>query len=284
MGRLAQEWESKGKYIEINGRKVFVIDTGGNKPVLLILHGFPTSSMDFYKVLDPLRERYRVIIHDHIGFGHSDKPVDYSYSLKDQASTALLLWDHLGIKSAHLLAHDYGTSIATEILARRQDGSSSLNIESLFLNNGSMLIEMAKLRPIQKLLIHKVTGPLVARLTSKRIFSKNIMKIYFDESKISEAELSEMWDLILKNNGRRILHPLGRYNIERRTNYDRWIGAISQTEIPTKIIWSDNDPIAVKAMGEKLHSLMKNSTLIPLPETGHFPMLENPDAWLSHVL
>ena len=98
---------------------IFVIDTEKDSPkeTLVILHGYPTSSFDYYKVLPELSKRYRVILHDHVGLGFSDKPIDYSYSLKDQATIALQLWKQLELKKVTLLAHDYGTSVATEILA-----------------------------------------------------------------------------------------------------------------------------------------------------------------------
>ena len=80
----SRDWKAKGKYLQINGHSVFVIDesTDGlnksknTKETLVILHGYPTSSFDYYKVLPALKEKYRVIIHDHIGFGFSDKPLD----------------------------------------------------------------------------------------------------------------------------------------------------------------------------------------------------------------
>ena len=102
---------------------------------MVILHGYPTSSYDYYKVLPELSKHYRVIIHDHLGFGFSDKPLDYSYSLLDQADLALQLWQQLGVKKTHLLAHDYGTSVATEIIARNNNHELTIEIEKLTLCN-----------------------------------------------------------------------------------------------------------------------------------------------------
>src|SRR5947209_6403208 len=117
------EWKASGGYHTLHGRTLFAIDTGSggaseDKPTLVLLHGYPTSSHDYHRVLPDLAAHYRVIVHDHLGFGLSDKPRDYSYALQEQADFALLLWQHLGVKSAHVVAHDYGTSVATELLAR----------------------------------------------------------------------------------------------------------------------------------------------------------------------
>ena len=95
----SSEWKSKGKIIKINNRNIFVIDEGNHDKTLVILHGYPTSSFDYYKTLPYLTRQYRVIIHDHLGFGFSDKPLDYSYSLIEQTDTALLLWEKLGLQN-----------------------------------------------------------------------------------------------------------------------------------------------------------------------------------------
>ena len=115
----SNEWLKKGEFRTIFNHKIFTIDAGEkDKPILVILHGYPTSSYDYYKVLNQLTKKYRVIVHDHLGYGFSDKPLDYSYSLIEQADVALALWKQLGISKFTLLAHDYGTSVATEIIAR----------------------------------------------------------------------------------------------------------------------------------------------------------------------
>ena len=136
----------------------------------MLLHGYPTSTYDYYKVLPQLSEKYRVILHDHLGFGFSDKPLDYSYSLIEQADVALQLWKQLGLKAVTLLAHDYGTSVGTEILARHNRQQLDLQINTLLLCNGSIHIELSQLRTIQKLLKNKYTGKWVAKLTSLRSF------------------------------------------------------------------------------------------------------------------
>ena len=280
----SSEWKSKGKIIKINNRNIFVIDEGNHDKTLVILHGYPTSSFDYYKTLPYLTRQYRVIIHDHLGFGFSDKPLDYSYSLIEQTDTALLLWEKLGLQNVTLLAHDYGTSIATEIIARINMNQVNITVDKLILCNGSMHIELAKLRTIQKLLKNKITGKWVAKLANQALFNRNIRNIYFDSKKVSQTELNEMWFQINYNNGRKVIHYLSNYINERYYFWHRWIGALKQTNITTKIVWATHDPIAVKAIAEQLQKEIPNNELLWLPKTGHFPMLENPKEWSELVL
>lgn len=281
----ANQWKQKGEFIKIFDNEVFVIDEGKhNNKTMVILHGYPTSSFDYYKVLDTLTSDYRVIIHDHLGFGFSGKPKNYSYSLIEQADIALQLWKTLGVSDFTLLAHDYGTSVATEIIARHNKKQIAVNIEKLILCNGSMHIELSQLRFIQKLLKNKFTGKYVAKLSNLFIFTKNIRNVYFDKQKVTNEELKEMWQQLIYNEGKSVIHRLSNYINERYYFWHRWIGALKETELETKIVWAKNDPVAVFKIAELLSTEIKNNKLFPLENSGHFPMLESPEEWSKLVL
>ncbi len=279
-----KNWKALGHYHEIGGHKIFTIDQGTADEVLLILHGYPTFSFDYHKVLNRLTQKYRVIIHDHLGFGLSDKPLEYSYSLIEQADRALLLWQKLGIKEAHLFAHNYGTSVATEILARREMGQKSIRLKSLTLCNGSMHIELSQLRPIQKLLLNKYTGKIVAKLTSKKILIRNFKKIWGDASKLDLDEMEIVWEMMIYNNGRAVLAQLTQYIRERHLFWHRWIGALQQTTLPINILWATEDPVAVIKMADVLADEIKHSRKKTLSGIGHYPMVEAPEEWTDALL
>ena len=89
---------------------------------------------------------------DFLGFGWSDKPPELAYSLFEQADATVAIAKALGLTRVHLWAHDMGTSVATELLARRERGNLPFEIASLVLMNGSVHIEMAQLTLGQRLL------------------------------------------------------------------------------------------------------------------------------------
>ena len=278
-----EEWQSTGEFIEINGHSIFYIDTKEDKPILCILHGYPTCIYDYWKALPILKQKYRVIMHDHLGFGLSDKPIEYEYQLIDQADVALKLWKQLGVDSMHLLGHDYGTSVVTEIIHRHNQKELDINLEKVTLCNGSMHIELSQLRPIQKLLKSRITGPIVARLASKSTLIRNFKRIYSDATKVDAAEVDVIWEMMLHNNGRKVLSKVTRYIEQRYTYWDRWIGALKQTELPLHILWAEDDPVAVVEMAHVIEAETKNSKKTIIPNLGHFPMLEDAEKWSQLV-
>ena len=95
---MIQKWHSEGSMFEVLGKKMFVVTKGDSEETIILIHGFPSSSFDYFDVIDTLSVSYRVVAFDHIGFGFSDKPINYTYSLIDQAEQAIALWQQLGIR------------------------------------------------------------------------------------------------------------------------------------------------------------------------------------------
>lgn len=95
-----------------------------------------------------------VIVIDHIGFGFSDKPAEnFTYSIFNHADNLLYIWKKLEIKSGHLVSHDMGDSVLTEIISRRQRGflNNYYNndfFKSITFTNGGMRVNMIKLQPM----------------------------------------------------------------------------------------------------------------------------------------
>lgn len=279
------DWESRGSRIRIFGRDVFVFEDGKEQEeTLLVLHGFPTSSFDFHRVIPHFTKRFRVIVHDHLGFGLSEKPREYSYSLFEQGEVAMELWRKLGITRGHLLAHDYGTSVATEVLARRERGLCPVELQSVTLANGSVFIELAHLTPSQILLRNKVLGPIFASLSSRFVFQAQLRKIFGTPDAVSKEELDAAWDLLVHADGKRALPAISSYLDERSRFKERWIGALRKLDLPAHVLWGRRDPVAVPAIAEALASTIPGARLTWLDELGHYPMLENPTRWAENVL
>ncbi len=282
---LVAAWRSRGRELEVDGRGVFVVDCGPrDAEALLILHGFPSSSHDFHRVVDRLARHYRVVLHDHLGFGLSAKPASYSYSLVEQAEVALAVWRQLGVERGHLLGHDYGTSVATELLARRERGLLPLDVDSLTLCNGSVLIELARLRLSQRIARSPLLGPAFGRLIWAGYFKRVMRRLWGDPGRAIEADLDAIWLGMIHAGGRLRMHAISGYIAERYRFRERWVGALRRFDRPALVLWARRDPVAVQAIGRGLAGIIPSARLEWLDELGHYPMLEDPDAWTDRLV
>jgi pimeloyl-ACP methyl ester carboxylesterase len=200
----------------------------------------------------------------------------------EQAEVAVAVWRSLGLTRVHLLAHDYGTSVATEIVARRERAQLPVELASLTLTNGSVHLELAKLRLSQRLLRSPITGPTYARLASRGLFLRRMRAIL--AKPVADEHLDAMWDALVREGGRELLPRISTYLDERRRFAGRWIGALTRLDIPAHVLWAERDPIAVPAIADQLAKEIPGAVNTRLPGLGHYPMLEDADAFARAAL
>lgn len=278
-------WRDGGRVLEVFGLRVFVRQEGpADAPALLVLHGFPTHGFDFHRVLPSLARRFRVVIHDHPGFGLSDKPECWSYSLVDQAEVALEVWRRLGIPRGHLLAHDYGTSVATEVLARRERGLCPTPLDSVILSNGSVHLRLASLRLSQRLLRSKLSGPLFARLVSRSFFDRRLRSLFAQPGSVSDGEMEALWAGVSRDGGVLKAPQVSSYLDDRLRFEERWLPPLERLDLPCQVLWGDRDPVAVPEIARRLAADVPGARLTWIEGVGHYPMLEAPERFAEAVL
>ena len=106
----------------VQGHRVFYREAGpAGAPVVLLLHGFPTSSRMFRHLIPALADRYHVIAPDHIGFGQSatPPPTEFTYTFDALADVTQVLLDQLGVDRFSMYVQDYGAPIGWRLALRR---------------------------------------------------------------------------------------------------------------------------------------------------------------------
>ena len=276
------EWRDNGGYFNYRGYKIYYVTEGEGTP-LLLLHGFPTSSYDWHKVWPELTTHFRVMAFDFIGFGFSHKPKHYPYSLMDQADLAIALCQTLNITKSHILAHDYGDTVAQELLARQIEGSLPFKIISTTLLNGGLFPGVHKPRLIQKLLMTPV-GPILARLYQKKNLRKTFNEIFGPKTQPTGEEIDEFWEIMNYNQGKLVIHFLIRYMAERVTYQRRWLKALQEASCPIRLIDGAIDPISGLHLVKHYQKVIPNPDCIVLEEIEHYPQVEAPDKVLEAFL
>ena len=277
-------WLSAGKFFEHRGHRIFWRKGGAHDaPVLLLIHGFPTSSWDWEALWPELAQRYRVVTLDMIGFGFSDKPRRYDYSILDQADIHEALLRHCDVRAYHILAHDYGDTVAQELLARNLEPGQRPQLESVCFLNGGLFPETHRPVLVQKLLLSAL-GPLIARLTSKQTVARSMAGIFGPQTQPSAAVIDAFWQLMALHDSTKILPQLIRYIPERRLRRARWVGALQQARVPLKLIDGLHDPISGARMVQRYRELIAASDITELPHIGHYPQVEAPASVLAAYL
>jgi len=273
------EWRKRAKMIEIGGRRIACWTEDENdesKPWLLLIHGYPTSSWDWNFIWPSLRDHFRLAALDMLGFGLSEKPTDIDYSIMSQADIQEAFLERLGVGEAHILAHDYGDTVAQELLARQIEGELSFAAKSIVFLNGGLFPEQHRARPVQKLGLTPL-GFLLGALMTRAQFRKTFDGIFGPETKASDKEIDAHWAMINENRGRRILHKLLRYIPERRANRERWVGALKDAPIPLRLIDGGADPVSGAHPHHYYANQIPNPDAVLLETIGHYPQTEAPN-------
>lgn len=276
-----EKWKSENSKMIIDGLEISY-RVVGNGPWLTLIHGFPTSSMDWAKVLPQLSEHFTVLVFDFVGFGDSSKPKDYNYSTFERADLVEKIWKRLAIQSTSVVAHDFGSTVLLELLYRQKNDLLSANIENAVLLNGGLFTDLHRPLMAQKALLNPYFGPLFSKLITYKIFSKQVRSSLGIQ--IDESELKETWKSINNRDGLRNYHKLIRYILDRRENRNRWEPLISDNRTPKKFIWGLKDPISGAHMLEEIVKRNPEALVARLSDVGHFPQLEDPKKVADEIL
>lgn len=270
-----ENWREAGELVEVGRHRLYVQRRDGKPPLLVFLHGFPSSSYDWRAVLGLVPDS-AALVFDFLGFGLSDKPADHVYSLAWQADATEELVRRAGSPPVYLVAHDMGTSVATELMARDLCGELDMTIAGALLFNGSILLDRASPTVGQKLL-RSPLGRLFAGLSSERPFSAQFARIFSKAHPLSDEEAADQWSLIAHNGGHRIAHRLIHYMDERDRLTERWHGAFRDWPGDLRLAWGLQDPVATPAVLEGLRDLRPGVPVTELADLGHYPQVERPD-------
>ncbi|NXA13835.1 MEST protein, partial [Sapayoa aenigma] len=248
-----RSWRSSGTFFTYKDRNIFYRDsTGavGSSDVVILLHGFPTSSYDWNKIWEGLTQRFhRVIALDFLGFGFSDKPRPHRYSILEQADIVEGLARHLGLQRhrINLLSHDYGDTVAQELLHR------------------SFRAPAFPPGPRETIPSRSPRDAAVPGWESRipRSASRG------PGGAVTGAPLSVL-----------------QYINQRKQHRQRWVGALMATSVPLHLIYGPLDPVNPHPEFLQLYKkVLPMSTVSVLDDhISHYPQLEDPMGFLNSYL
>lgn len=278
-----ETWHQAGRHAQLLGHDIFYVEQGSSaQPTVLLIHGFPTAGWDWHGVMSGLAQ-YHVLVPDMLGYGFSSKPWPHDYTTAEQADLIEALLEHKNIGECHVLAHDYGDTVAQELLARDNARDGAQRLRSVALLNGGLFPEATRPRLIQKLMLGPL-GPLMVKLVSRRTLRRNMHAIFGLRTPPTEEQIDAFWYLIQFNQGRRVFHRLIQYIRERDIYRERWLSALRDTTVPRLLINGSVDPISGAHLAARYGELIDPDEVISLSNIGHYPQVEAPLEVVDHYL
>jgi pimeloyl-ACP methyl ester carboxylesterase len=268
---------------------VFHVEVGAaDAPALVLVHGFPTSSIDWVEVADLLSDRYRVCAMDFPGFGFSDKPLGWGYSLgRDAAVLEHYVADVLGLRSMILYAHDRGSSVA---LVHTTSGNSRVHLEHLFVTNANIYLPMSNLTQAQRLMLDADSAAaLLATATPEQLAEGMGQQTYTPPRGPDDPEVQALVAIFSHGEGLKVLHETIQYLVERSQDEESWLRALAAMDVPTTFIWGVYDTVSPPRVVSYVWNafMMRKpgrNSLYFVPDANHYLQNDQPGAVVETVL
>ena len=294
----AEAWRQRGAYFSWAPKdgsapavEIFHVEAGDPaKRTLLLVHGFPTCSVDWFALTDLLSEEFHVCALDFPGYGFSDKPAGWGYSLGRDAE----LLDHylaevVGVESAVVLSHDRGTSVSLLHTLEDVAGRTRTHVEHLFLTNGNIFLPLSNLTDFQRLILNPDSAAAVLEIVTAEMLAVGMGQATFSPPRdATDPEIAALAATFAHHDGMTVLPETVQYLVERSEHETEWLEALGQADVPTTVIWGMNDTVAPPRV--PLHSwddfLMFKpgaNRIYLVPDAGHYLQNDRPEA-LPEVL
>jgi pimeloyl-ACP methyl ester carboxylesterase len=295
----AEEWRNSGGCFSwrpaeevASSVDIFHVELGDpDAPVVLLIHGWPTSSIDWFEVANRLSERFRVCALDFPGYGFSDKPLGWGYSLtRDEALIEYYLADVIGAQAGVIVAHDRGDSVALLHAARCAEGRSATRLDHLVLSNGNIFLPLSNLTEAQRRVLDGESGPQIAAvLTASQLAEGMGASTFTPPRKAGDPEVEALTATFSHENGTKVLHETIQYLVERSKDEHAWLTALAQASFPVTMIWGLYDTIAPPRVASYVwneHLMLKpgGNRLYFIPDANHYVQVDRPDAFVSALL
>jgi abhydrolase domain-containing protein 6 len=277
--RIEQNFKYVGttyaKSVDVEGVRYFYRETGVTNPeTILMIHGFLGSSYDFIDVMNQLKDRYHVIAVDMIGFGLSEKPINFDYAKQNQAQGLVKFLDTLGIEEVTIMAHSMGGEVSIHLAHDFPDYVK----EMILIGSGGYVEENRN--GVMPANLPMVVYDYVVRnyYIQRTFFLSAYAQDEIDTGRITYHDFDEMY-YVNKTIPGNILQAFTRDNDSGSTN-----AKLALVRQPTLLIWGEFDSFIPLATGIKLQEAMADvAQLVVMQDAGHLPFDTYFEEFMIHV-
>jgi len=253
------------KTIVVFGQSIHYFDLGSG-PVVVLLHGLGSRKEDWLPVLEPMAQKYRLLVPDQIGFGRSDKPL-LDYSVQTWVDFLNEFLRQLKVEKASLVGESLGGWIAALYVAEIGGGAHLIPVEKL------VLVDAAGLKQEQ---------PIPDLNPSSLAAMRGVMEaVFYDTSWVNEDALRKIFtDKLAVHDGYTVRSFLANPKRDKE-RLDERLGSI---KAPTLVVWGKQDKLLPIASGERYAAGIAGAKMVSFEKCGHVPAVEKTEEFLAAVV
>ena len=273
---LKKEYANEhSKFIEIDGMQVHYREEGKGFPIVLI-HGTAASLHTWNDWTKELTKTNRIIRMDLPAFGLTGPNKNADYSIKSYTNFLYQFLSKIKVDKFHLIGNSLGGNIAWNYAAEYPE-----KIEKLILVDASGLPTNKPQPWIFKLAKTPIINSMFLYITPKFIVRKNMEQVYADKEKISNSLITRYYKMALRVGNREAF--IDRAKIDFKLGAKANLEKLKSIQTSTLLIWGAKDNWIPLDNGKRMDSIMQNSKLEVLENSGHVPMEENPEESLTFL-
>jgi pimeloyl-ACP methyl ester carboxylesterase len=260
-------------FADIDGVRIHYQEKGTGTPLVLI-HGYTSSTYSWKDVFEPLSKDFHLIVVDLKGFGFSGKP-DGDYTRRAQATLVAHLLEHLNIEKAWLCGNSMGGEVALNVALASPERVAGL----ILIDSAGVEIPGKESLAPGYLMVPGIGRILVAiSLTRDKLVRQGLEKSFYDQTKVTEDRVANYYRPLKTRGGQ-----LGALRARTQWSLFPVESELSKINVPTLILWGDQDQLIPLAAGHKLSSLIKDSRLVIFNNCGHLPQEEMPARTIDEI-
>lgn len=264
--------ELKQTYIKAAGISLYCEYILNGKPPLLLIHGFASSTYTFRRMIPLLQHQFSIIALDLPGFGRSEKPTSFIYSLQNYAELMLECIQHFGISKPYIVAHSMGGQIALNMARIAPEKISKL----------ILLCSSGYLRRAKKPLIYSSYLPFFEKFVHYYVRRKEVIdhlrNVVYNHSLISDELIDEFARPLEEKGFYQALIRLLRHREDLEPHQ------LQKIQVPTLLIWGEEDKVVPVDIGYRLVHDLPRAHLIIYEKTGHLITEEKPEHVFENIL
>jgi pimeloyl-ACP methyl ester carboxylesterase len=244
-----------------------------NTPFIVLIHGFLSSTFSYRRLIPYLMNDFAVLALDLPPFGKSEKSIRFQYTYKNLAKLVIELLDRLQVQRCILAGHSMGGQICLNVARQRPELVQKIILlcSSGYLNRAQTPLILSTYIPYFHLY--------VKRRLSRQGVEKNLLNVVYDHSLIDE-EMKRGYEAPFYDN--QIFIALTR--MLRHREGDLSSNELKEIEIPSLLVWGEEDKVVPIHIGKRLHQDLPNAHFVSFPKTGHLLPEEKPRHVYEQIL